>query len=327
MIWLLINKGKKMKKSIVHRVFYAFIFIVVVCLPACIHRKQIDKQKLHINSTTIKNSAAGDGPPPITIWVHGTLMFRRPIYHHIFNNRSYLVLASSLPENHHFRVLAQTIAEHDPEYFSLEEFYIFSWSGRLQNQERKEAAEKLYQEIISLREEYQSKYGCEPIIRIITHSHGGNVVLNMAKLNNSTVQLRIAALILLACPVQEKTMHLINAPMFERVYSLYSSFDMIQILAPQFKRTCGTDEQSMRHKHRYRILPFSARMFPNYDHLTQAKIKINDYPVSHTSFSTQPFAALLPTILGKLDEWHNESYIEKKSNKHKLLCIYTKKGA
>lgn len=235
--------------------------------------------------------------------------------------------AIALPEDHHFFTLAKTIAEHDPEHFPLEEFYIFGWSGKLQEQERKGAAEKLYQEIAILTEKYEQKYNCKPIIRVLAHSHGGNVVLNMATIENTPALVHIKSLILLACPVQEKTMHLISTPMFERVYSLYSSLDMIQILAPQFKRTHIAAIHAKKRRYRYRIPPFSSRVFPHYEHLTQTKIKINDFPISHTRFSTQEFTALLPTILQKLDEWHEESCAAHTHNKHKLLCIYKQKHA
>ena len=38
---------------------------------------------------------------------------------------------------------------------------------------------------------------------------------------------------MMACPVQAKTMECIKDPMFKRIYSLYSSLDFVQILAPQ----------------------------------------------------------------------------------------------
>jgi len=315
-----------MKKNIAPAELQFFLFIVLIALPGCVHRKQIDKQKLHIDVPATKNIVRiSDDPPPITIWVHGTLMFRKPIYHHIFDNKSCLMPVVSFPHDHHFRLLASAIAEHDPEHFPLEEFYIFGWSGKLQNYERKDAAHKLFHEITALRAHYKEKYGCEPIIRIIAHSHGGNVVLNMAKIKAIHEPFRIKSLILLACPVQEKTMHLISTYMFERVYSLYSSLDMIQILAPQFKRTCNTKCLNSRHKRHYCIPPFSSRLFPAYSHITQTKIKINDFPISHTRFSTKEFTALLPTILQKLDSWHLESLAAHKITKHKLLCIYQKK--
>lgn len=299
------------------------LLLIILAMPNCVHKKQIDRQKLHIRThNTQKNASIRAELPPITIWVHGTLVLRKPLYHRIFEDKTRLVPANSLPKNHHFREIAQTIAEHDPEQFPLEEFYIFSWSGKLQNQERKYAAQMLYREIMQLREVYIKKYECEPIIRIIAHSHGGNVVLNMAKIKNAPIPLSIESLILLACPVQEKTKHLISTPIFKRVYSLYSSLDIIQILAPQFKLACTTHPITAKHRRHYRIPPFSSRLFPTYNHLTQAKIKINGYPISHTRFSRKDFAALLPIILQKLDSWHTESIANNSIRKHKLLLIY-----
>ena len=239
-----------------------------------------------------------------------------------FEDKTSLVPILSLPEDHHFYQLTSTITRHDPERFPLEEFYIFSWTGKLQEEERKNAASKLYDEIIRLSDTYRQKYGCEPIIRVFAHSHGGNVTLNMAKIKSSLSPFVIDSLILLACPVQERTKHLICTPMFKRVYSLYSSLDIIQILAPQFKLACTSSLGNTKHKKHYRIPPFSSRLFPTYSHLTQAKIKINDFPISHTRFSTKEFAAILPIILRKLDSWHLQSLAHNTISKHKLLCIH-----
>jgi len=312
-----------MKKSIAPLGLYVFLFIACIPLPGCIHRKQIDRQKLHITLPTKNEPPPLTKAPDVTIWVHGTLIFRKPMYHYIFNDTSSLVPITSLPTDHHFYILANTIAERDPEHFPLQEFYIFSWSGQLKNQERINAAHKLHDEIIALAKHYQEKYGCEPTIRIIAHSHGGNVVLNMAHIKNPLHPFRIKALILLACPVQDKTMHLISTPMFQRVYSLYSSLDMIQIIAPQFERI---KTKNGRRKKQYNILPFSSRTFPIYSHLTQSKIKINDFPISHTRFSTNEFAAMLPAVLQKLESWHAQTLAANKIAKHKLLCIYKDKN-
>jgi len=315
-----------MKKGIAPVLHTFFLFISLIPLPGCIHRRHVDRQKLLINKSIDEKIAVHTNePPPITIWIHGTLMFYTPTYHHIFEGKTCLLPIKTFPQDHHFRIIADTIAEHDSEHFPIEEFYIFGWSGKLQNQERENAAKKLYQEIITLQEQYKKKYGLLPTIRIIAHSHGGNVVLNMSKMQPTKTPILIRSLILLACPVQEKTMHLICTPMFHRVYSLYSSFDIVQIIAPQFRRLREIHEYNPKHrKYHYKIIPFSARLFPIYSHLTQAKIKINDYPLSHTRFSTKEFVSLLPTILQKLDSWHDESIATNKIAKHKLLCVYKK---
>lgn len=309
-----------MKNSITSLSFFS---IFILLSPGCIHRKQIDRQKLHITSPKIQHKKdSSSEPPPITIWVHGTLIFYKPSYHDIFDNKSLLIPAQSMPENHHFRMIAQAINASDPENFPLEEFYIFGWSGKLQDQERIAAAQILYDEITEITKKYIEKYHCLPKIRIIAHSHGGNVALNMATIKKPSHLFKIESLILLACPVQGKTMHLISTPLFKRVYSLYSSLDIVQIIAPQFQRIRA---KKGLQKKKCGVFPFSARIFPTYSHLTQVKIKINDFPISHTRFSTSQFAAILPSILHKLDTWHAESLAINKISKQKLLCIYSKK--
>jgi hypothetical protein len=311
-----------MKKTIISLKKSLFLLFVFLGIPGCIRKKDIDKQKLFIDLASAKTITPPIKPPPITIWVHGTLIFRKPSYHSIFQNKTKLVPILSLPEEHHFRTLTKTIHDNEPNQFPLEEFYIFSWSGKLHNQVRKEAAQKLYNEIVRIYNEYQQKYGCDPTVTIITHSHGGNVVLKMAKIKNADLPFTIASLILLACPVQEKTKHLINNALFKRVYSLSSSLDIIQILAPQFKLACTTNPITAKPRRHYCIPPFSSRLFPSYSHLTQAKIRINGFPISHTHFSTRKFVALLPTIVEKLDQWHGESAANNSIRNHKLLCVY-----
>jgi hypothetical protein len=301
-----------------------------------VHRRHVDRQKLHIDIPTTHNSIVDvHDAPDITIWIHGTLIIYTPSYHKIFGDKACMLHINDFPEGHHFREIAETIAHHDPEHFPLKEFYVFGWSGKLRQQEREKAAAILHQEIITLRDQYEKKYGRTPTIRIIAHSHGGNVALSMAKIKSLLRQdsegqapqspLIIKSLILLACPVQDRTKHLICTPMFNHVYSLYSSFDLVQIIAPQIRRLCTKYEcPHKHHKYHYSIMPFSNRTFPTYSHLTQAKVKINDLPISHTKFSCKQFVALLPTILRKLDSWHEESLANNTISKHKLLCVYNK---
>ncbi len=301
------------------------LLFLLISLPGCTHRRHVDKQRLHIDIPMQTNAIIEtQEAPPLTIWVHGTLIIYTPSYHKIFGKQECMLPISAFPEGHHFREIAETIAQHDPEHFPIEEFYVFGWSGKLRQQEREKAAVVLHEEIIKLQTQYEQKYGKKPVIRIIAHSHGGNVALSMAKIKHTHHPL-IKSLILLACPVQERTKHLICTPMFHHVYSLYSSFDMIQIIAPQLRRLCTKYECPQRqHKYHYTLMPFSNRVFPTYSHLTQAKVKINDLPISHTRFSSTNFVALLPTILKKLDSWHEETLANNTIAKHKLLCVYNR---
>jgi len=55
-----------------------------------------------------------------------------------------------------------------------------------------------------------------PKVTLISHSHGGNVALNLAAIAEKESPLSIERLILLACPVQQETAALVDAPMFKK---------------------------------------------------------------------------------------------------------------
>jgi len=312
-----------MKKSIAQCTIFIFSFALLISLPSCVHKKDIDKQILHITPKQTLIPIKSNNPPPITVWIHGTLIFRKPTHYNRYHKNPHIAPIAELPKKHRLSRLAHTIVENDPKNFSLKEFYIFGWSGLLSENERKIVANKLYHDLIDLTKSYEKKYHCYPVIRIIAHSHGGNVALHMAKIKSTSPSpLTIRSLILLACPVQEKTMHLIDTPMFQRIYSLYSSFDLIQILAPQLRYTDITKNSSKR---RYKIPSFSSRRFPRHPHVIQAKIKIDNFPISHTYFSSIKFAEILPQILTKLDSWDVQAKKDHMLHKYKLLCIYKRK--
>jgi len=300
------------------------LFALTTQLPSCIHRKDLAKETVHINTkeTTCAVTEAEvhtTTPPPITIWVHGTVIFYKSTHKKTFNNQSKLFLAQDLSSTHRFYHIAQAISHNDPTHFPFEQFYIFVWSGKLSAKERKNAADVLYIELSTLIGLYETKYHCKPTIRIIAHSHGGNVVLHMANIDSAD-PITIKSLILLACPVQDKTMHLVNMPMFNHIYSLYSSIDMIQIIAPQIKQRHLPRPIS---RNGYRMPAFSSRLFPPAPLLIQTKIKLNGYPITHTHFSRADFLSILPTILEKLDTWDSYLQREKLLYKQKLLCVYS----
>lgn len=311
-----------MKKNIAHHSYSLLIIAPLLILSSCVHRRNIDKQELYITKEPTELITATKNPPPITIWIHGTVFFKKPPLYEQYHKNPTLILASLLPDRGRFHRIAQTITHNDPEHFSPDEFYFFCWSGHFSIRERKAAAEKLYSELIELTKKYEAQYNHYPTIRIIAHSHGGNLALHMAKIKTPLSPLTIKSLILLACPVQEKTMHLINTPMFQQIYSLYSSFDLIQVLAPQLRKSDITKKDG---KKGYKIPTFSSRLFPQHPHVIQAKIKVNNFPITHTHFATTEFAEMLPKILHKLDSWDTADQKQHTLHKYKLLCIYRKK--
>ena len=130
----------------------------------------------------------------------------------------------------YFSQAAQTLSEHNQHRFPLEHFYAFGWSGQLCRHKRKEASEELQEAINAIVETYTAQRGTPPHITLITHSHGGNVALNLAK---SPQSFEIEILILLACPVQEETAPLVTSDLFKKIYSLHSHSDASQVLDPQ----------------------------------------------------------------------------------------------
>lgn len=238
--------------------------------------------------------------PHITIWIHGTRQFfSRYFFQKYFFCPPGLHLASSLDSNLHIKEIAYLLHEVDPMRFDLEWFYIYGWSGRLSYQARYEAACTLYKLILTVREEYRKKYGHWPVIRLITHSHGGNVALNLAKVEDHPA-FCIDELILLACPVQDQTKALTAHYCFKRIISLYSKWDTLQVGDPQgLHFRWGREPEFCTEK------PsswFCGRIFPCHPHIAQAAIMINNGYLSHVGFLRNQFIKLLSTILDEIEE-------------------------
>lgn len=225
--------------------------------------------------------------PPITIWIYGTLLLKKSFFYTYFDGITGLKKASELFKSPKYPgKIARWISNQKIISFPLETFYFFGWTGKLNNSERWNAAQILHTQLKQLISDYQSTFGHYPQIRLICHSHGGNVALYLAQLEeNNPSNIIIENLVLLACPVQRCTIKYIEAPLFKKIYALYSSLDVIQVLAPQ---------------HPY-YRPFSAKRFPTNSKTIQAKIKINGHALLHTSFTKQRFVRLLPTILKELE--------------------------
>ncbi len=144
-------------------------------------------------------------------------------------------------------------------------FYTFGWSGLVSQARRRKEALKLY---LALMEEYATlkARGINPKIRLIAHSHGGNLILNTAGIHEllqkgieneptadrypdadhlaSMTQLHavlkaqnaahtvapfhIDELVLLGTPIQPETLAFFLSPFFKKIYNIYSDDDIIQ---------------------------------------------------------------------------------------------------
>lgn len=275
-------------------------------------------------------------PPIITVWIHGTRIdeclpspfaqFAKKVAGIILEHKHGLHHVSKLNESHYDFMRSRALGTTDPLQFQPEHLYVFGWSAKLNPEARKKAAHDLFNDlkqlVISLRDIYQT----DPEIILISHSHGGNVILHLAEIvDPEGFELKIAKAILLACPVQKQTAHLINAPMFKRIYSLHSHADLIQI----------ADLQGLHNKKKPTRPLLSLRHFNPHPKLSQAAIRWKNCPIwhpddynvdevtmklltntlktinylkknrglLHIEFSLLPFIRQLPSIIGTLDDF------------------------
>lgn len=265
--------------------------------------------------------AQKNAPEWITIWIPGThpdvfivpkvlKTMRVKQYTNFFYCPSW-VRAADFESTYHHHQIARYLADADPQNFPFEHIYLGGWSGKLCFATRKETARTMYEHIYALTQEYQNTYNTVPRIRVITHSHGGNVALNMASWFDAEKPLTIDELIVLACPVQKETAGYIEHDMFKKVYSLHSHLDFIQVLDPQgwqeikpllqifFKDVSLTNAKEIIKTFDQNI--FSERHFKPHPKLKQAHIKTSHRGLLHVEFKINPFVSKLPTIIKQLD--------------------------
>ncbi|MDR3646294.1 MAG: hypothetical protein P4L22_02000 [Candidatus Babeliales bacterium] len=227
----------------------------------------------------------------VTIFVHGTRRLSK-LFLKYTTKENKITNVKDLPTSCKVtRSMSKTLEKVDSNNFAKEQFYVFGWSGKLSHKARVQAASIFHDQILKLVEDLK-KQNINPVINIITHSHGGNVVLNMASLDLNN-KLTINNLILLACPVQEHTRKLVNHDLFKNVYNIYSTLDSLQILDPQ----------GLHAEHQGKKVPFfSQRTFDTNTNLKQAKIKIRNCGVTHSGFLMPRFFKRLPVLLDKMKQ-------------------------
>ena len=233
--------------------------------------------------------------PIITIWIHGTRLLRHYMFASYYHRKIGLYRACTYRKKCHLKEIAKNISHNENDRFDFNSLYFFGWSGRLSHTARKNAAKKLHESLLKIKKQYIKKYNISPQFRIVTHSHGGNLALICAKINDkSTKKITVAELILLACPVQQKTSHLIGSQTLKKIYSIYSASDTTQIIDPQ-------GLMHLKKLIKKEITLFSERTFLPQDNLTQVQITIDNKGIDHNDFLNDFFTKGFSNLLKKID--------------------------
>jgi hypothetical protein len=169
----------------------------------------------------------------ITVWIHGTSPSQA------FTPTKKLKSCQmfhipSLPTSHSAHVRLTLLENLDGDRFSKEHAYFFKWSGTASPKARKIAGEKLAHDLYNIISYYRYVLGYDVNLTIITHSHGGNVLIRAiqyAEKNN--IDISIDCAILFACPVFAKTKKLITLPQFKQIIVFFSPTDVVQVMDPQ----------------------------------------------------------------------------------------------
>lgn len=146
-------------------------------------------------------------------------------------------------------------------------FYTFGWSGDLSRKSREQAAESFYKQLRTQIDEIKKSTNSSNIkVEILAHSHGGNVALNLAKVEEKLKQnLSIDKLILFGTPVQSETKKFVSSSIFKKIYNLYSRGDSIQLID-----MLSTKDFS------------SKRRFNDSENLIQVEVKVGKMHPLHT---------------------------------------------
>jgi hypothetical protein len=311
--------------------FILLLTMSLVSLCGCTRYVNLTKKKVFLKKSTLCPIAIHDDTtrPIITIWIHGTQLSVKTLktLYRVIAKPVQALGIKNLPNvhvehglhhvqninnNNYIRKRLYTLSIASPCLYQFDHSYIFGWSGKLSFKERKKEAGILYNDLYMLIKSYKEKYDKQPYIRIITHSHGGNVALNLANeyIKDPHPSMAIDELILLACPVQKETAAYAASPLFKKIYSLYSHGDIIQILDPQGLHNKGK-----------RFPLFSHRRFDYNPKIRQVFLTFNGRPMLHISFILSHFIKNLPAIIQEIDTWYEE--VPTYKNEIRKLRIFT----
>jgi hypothetical protein len=283
-----------------------FIFITLLFfLTIKAHFPRVIEKQVTISAQSTHSALAHLGQhtraheiPQVTIWIHATKFLSLLGDYLHATPRSGLIHISEFSWTYRLKSLLETVSKADPLSYPIEHMYAFGWSGSLSFEDRKKESHHLYASIKELIGAYQKKYTVMPHITLITHSHGGNVVLNLAHIKEQNIPFKVNA-IFLGCPVQHATKHFIHDEIFEKIYSFYSAQDWIQAGDPQGFYVHETNSNIH--------WELSDRVFPFDKKLMQTHIKINGSGIWHLGYIRHYFMAILPQLIKEIDQWETES--------------------
>ncbi len=263
----------------------------------------------------IKHAAVTSKPPHnksdkshvTTIWIHGTRLIKHFMPQEHYYSPSGIKHIDDIPPHYHMYKIAQKLSSLDPNFLQKHNFYLFGWSGELCYKARKKAGNQLCKALNALSQKYYSEHNIMHSFRILTHSHGGNVALNLAY---ESTKFTVSKLILLACPVQEWTKKAIECPLFERVYSFFSRCDLLQIIDPQ----------GMYKENKTGPL-LSKRLFSQNPKLIQVEIKIYGRSLLHIEFRLGHFLYKLPVTLKTLKENDRKNRLQENRYDYTIIDI------
>lgn len=298
---------------------YLFVFCIGL-LPGCISKRQpIVKKIIKTKTKTApeSNKAPKEKNDTLTVWIHGTI-FMKGVYH----APPGLCHVSKLPDDAYLKSHAILLEKKDPSRFSLENFYTFGWPGELSFEKREKACARFYTEIKLIMSDYAIKHGVMPKLRILSHSHGGNVAAYLGKIKDQKdLTFSVDELILLACPIQTATVEYLKHPVFKKIYSFYSVTDIAQVGDPQGLYRRHTEKGSLlaerkkrkmtpRVKRQHRPL-FSARCFPPQQNAIQARLRIDGRAPYHGEMAGEEVIQYLSIFLDELEPHLNKRLQQK----------------
>ena len=190
----------------------------------------------------------------------------------------------------------------------INQYALFGWSGLLSHEKRQEAAHDLYDALCNYREKIEKQYGITPVIRIVSHSHGGTVALGLGdaeKIKKRDLQVELLAM--LGTPISVEMKDCITSLVFKKIISGHSDGDKVQN-KDRFSIKSGKSYRKMKD-----VVDLNSfmRRYPGYERCDlHLKVNQDTHIIDHCNMwhlgrskkisdvlGPLPFVVLLPAIL------------------------------